>query len=143
MVFPSHMIDPHTRTRFNPEWNLESWHPIGGLDVAHATVMAHYIGFEERVKGHNFNRFADMSALTSIDLKAGDIASLAAERKASYHGLPPGKAAFYAPDDRAYEVSETFASFMRSSALEVRVFREIEAASAWLGIPVDVLRGNA
>lgn len=133
------MIDPHTRTRFNAEWNLESWHPVGTLDLITITVMAHYIGFEERAKGHCFTRFADMSGLTQIDLEAGDIAGIAAERSASYEGLPPGKAAFYAPDDRAFEVSETFASFMRSSALDVRVFREIEAASAWLAIPADVL----
>ena len=136
------MIDPHTRTSFNSKWNLESWHPIGALDVALATVMVHYIGFEERVKGRSFNRFADMSGLTSIDLNADDIAGLAAERKASFQGLPPGKGAFYAPGDRAFEVSETFAKFMRSSELEIRVFREIEPASAWLGIPVDVLRGD-
>ncbi len=140
LTAPPTMIDPHTRTCFSPEWNLESWHPIGALDVALATVMVHYIGFEERVKGQSFNRFADMSGLTSIDLEAGDIAGLAAERKASYSGLPPGKAAFFAPSDRAFEVSETFACFMRSSELVVQVFREIEAASEWLGIPVDVLR---
>ncbi len=134
------MIDPHTRTCFSSEWNLESWHPVGALDVALATVMVHYIGFEERVKGRAFNRFADMSGLTSIDLEAGDIAGLAAEREKSYSGLPPGMAAFFAPSDRAFEVSETFASFMRCSELEVRVFRNIEAASDWLGIPVDVLR---
>lgn len=137
------MIDPHTRTRFSAKWNLESWHPIGSLDVTLATVMVHYIGFEERIKGQCFNRFADMSGLTSIDLEASEIAGLAAERKSSYSGLPPGMAAFFAPSDRAFEVSETFASFMRSSELEVRVFREIEDASEWLGIPVDVLRGIA
>lgn len=137
------MIDPHTRTSFSPEWSLESWHPVGTLTATHATVMAHYIGFEERVKGQNFNRFTDMSGLTAIDLEAGDIADLAAERKSSYSGLPPGKAAFFAPGDRAFEVSECFANFMRSSDLEIRVFREIEAASEWLGIPVDVLRGNS
>jgi hypothetical protein len=137
------MIDPHTRTYFNPEWNLESWHPVGALDVTLTTVMAHYIGFEERVKGQSFNRFADMSQLTSIDLEAGDIAAIAAERKASYSGLPPGKAAFFAPGDRAFEVSETFASFMRCSELDVRVFREIEAVSDWLAIPLDALRGDS
>ncbi len=134
------MIDPHTRTTFNPEWNLESWYPVGALDVALATVMVHYLGFEERVKGPRFKRFADMSGLTSIDLEADDIAGLAAERKQSYCGLPPGKGAFYAPDDRAFEVSETFANFMRGSEMEVRVFREIDSAAAWLEIPVDILR---
>lgn len=133
------MIDPYMRTRFNSEWNLESWHPVGVLDVTLATVMVHYIGFEERIKDQSFNRFADMSGLTTIDLEAADIAGLAAERKASFSGLPPSKAAFFAPGDRAYEVSKTFASFMRSSELDVRVFREIEAASEWLAIPVDVL----
>ncbi|MES2474950.1 MAG: hypothetical protein V4640_04150 [Verrucomicrobiota bacterium] len=134
------MIDPHTRTCFNSEWNLESWHPVGVLNVALATLMVHYIGFEERIKGLSFNRFADMSGLRSIELTDEEIAGLAAERKASFEGLPPGKAAFFAPGDRAYEVSETFACFMRSSDLEVKVFREMAAAAEWLGIPIEALR---
>ncbi len=133
------MVDPFTRTRFLPELKLESWHPVGVLDFAMAMFMVHYIGFEERIKNQPFNRFADMSKLTAIDLDFKDIAELASERLASFAGLPPVKAAFFAPESPAREVSEKFADLMKYSPMVVRVFLEIEDAARWLDVPVEVL----
>ncbi len=118
---------------------LESWHPQGVLDFAMMIVMVHYIGFEERVKGQDFNRYADMSKLTSIHLSFNEIAKLAAERLTSFDGLPPVKAAFFAPESPAFEVAEIFAVLMKDSPLDVRVFRKVEDAAHWLNVPLAAL----
>lgn len=137
------MTDPISRARFHPELNLETWFPEGTLDVLVATFMAYYIGFEESVANRPFDRFTDFTGLTAIQLEMEDIANIVALRRASYQDRPPVKSAVLAVEAPAYSVARMFAALMEPSPIEVRVFRTVEEAAHWLGVPVTALRADA
>jgi hypothetical protein len=133
------MIDPFTKTRFDPHLRLETWYPEGVLDHPMATQMANHLGFTERTMDEPFNRFTDLSKVTSIRLDFADISSIAAERREAYKERPPVKSAFLAISPAAYGVARMFAALMEPSPIEVEVFRDPEAAASWLGVPAQAL----
>ncbi|HET6408076.1 MAG TPA: hypothetical protein VFG14_09360 [Chthoniobacteraceae bacterium] len=133
------MIDPFTRTRYNPTERLETWYPEGLLDHSMAALMVNYIGFAERVVDEPFNRFADLSRITAVRLNFIELATLAAERREAYGG-PPVKSAFLAVSAPAYGVARMFGSLMEASPIDVEVFRNAPAAAQWLDVPVQALQ---
>lgn len=137
------MIDPFTRTRFRSDLKLETWYPEGVLDVTMATFMVHYVGFEESVADEPFDRYADLSKLTAVHLVFKDIAALVAIRRASYDGGVPVKSAIFSPGTPAYGVAMMFAALMEPSPIDVRVFRKVEEAAEWLGVPVEALAADS
>jgi hypothetical protein len=96
------MIDPFTRTRFNPDLKLETWFPEGVLDDSIMAFMMSFVGFDERVIDRPFNRFVDMSKLTAIDLDFMKMADLAAKRCEAYKDQPPVKTALLTVSAPAY-----------------------------------------
>jgi spore maturation protein SpmA len=72
-----------------------------------------------------------------------DIANIVALRRASYQDRPPVKSAILAVAAPAYGVARMFAALMESSPIEVRVFRTVEEAAHWLGVPVAALRADS
>lgn len=137
------MTDPISRARFHADLNLETWFPDGVLDVLVATFMAHYIGFEEAVADQPFNRFTDFTGLTAIHLEMEDIANIVALRRATYQDRPPVKSAVLAVAAPAYGVARMFAALMEPSPIDVRVFRTVEEAAHWLGVPVAALHADS
>jgi hypothetical protein len=136
------MIDPFTRTRFNPDLKLETWFPEGVLDDSIMAFMMSFVGFDERVIDRPFNRFVDMSKLTAIDLDFMKMADLAAKRCEAYKDQPPVKTALLTVSAPAYATGRMFAALMESSPIDVQVFREIADAAKWLGVPVEALRAE-
>jgi hypothetical protein len=136
------MLDPFTRTRFRSEYDLETWYPEGDLDGATARSMVKFIGFQESISDHPFDRFSDLSGLTGIHLDFIEIMDLAATRRATYDGGPPVKSAIFAPSRPAYAVGRMFAAMMDPSPIEVQVFLVIEDAAEWLGVPVEALNAE-
>lgn len=136
------MLDPHSRTRFHPGLKLDTWYPEGVLDVPMAAFMVSYVNFHERVSDEPFNRFADLSGITAIDLDFMDLADVAAERREAVAGRAPVKTAFLASSAPAYGLAKMFGALMEPSPVEVRVFRSAEDAAQWLEVPVDALRAE-
>jgi len=134
------MINPFTRTRFHADLRLETWYPEGVLDGPMAAFMANCISFEERMVGVPFNRFTDMSGLTAIHLDFMEIADLATQRREAYGHGPAVKSAFFAPQRPAYGVARMFAALMEESPIDAQVFRRVEDAAQWLGVPVETIR---
>jgi hypothetical protein len=134
------MIDPFTRTQFHPDLKLETWYPEGVLDGEMANRMVRYIGFEEKVSDEPFNRFADLSKITAIHLDFRELADIARDRREAYAERPPVKSAFLAISALAYGVARMFGALMEPSPIEVQVFRKVENAAQWLGVPVEALR---
>ena len=134
------MIDPFSKTKFHPDLRLETWHPTGVLDFALATQIVNHVGFEERVLDEPFNRFADLSGITEIHLNFKMLSDLAAERRAAYASRPPVKSAFLATTAASFAISGMFASLRQESSVEVRIFRDINSAAEWLGVPAQSLR---
>ena len=134
------MIDPISKTRFHPDLNLDTWHPEGVLDYAMAAQIVQYIGFEEKILDTPFDRFADLSRITEIHLRFADVAALAAERRAAYAGRRPVKSAFLATTAGAFGIAGMFATLMERSPIDIGIFRKIEEAAQWLGVPPEALR---
>ena len=134
------MIDPFSKTRFHPGLSLETWHPAGVLDYAMAVQIVSHIGFEERVLDKPFNRFADLSGITEIHLNFKQVFDLAMERRAAYASGPPVKSAFLATTAGAFGIAGMFAMLMERSPIDVQIFRDIDSAAAWLGVPAECLR---
>jgi hypothetical protein len=136
------MIDPFTRTRFHSDLALETWFPVGKLDIAMATFMMHYISFEELVADRPFNRYSDLTGLAVIHLDFREICELVALRRATYDGGPPVKSAILAVGDPAYGVARMFVALMHECAIDIRLFRSVGDAARWLEVPVGYLTEN-
>jgi hypothetical protein len=136
------MINPFSRTRFHHDLNLDTWYPEGALDSRMVAIMVGCIGFEERMLDAPFNRFADLTKITGIDLNFMELADFAAERRDATAGRPPVKTAFLATTAPTHALARMFGALMETSPVEVRVFRRIEDAAQWLGVPVKALRGE-
>ena len=121
---------------------LEAWYPVGVLDVAMATFMVHYVGFEEAVADQPFNRFSDPTGLTAIHLEFKEISDLVAMRRSSYENGPPVKSAILATSASAYGIARMFAALMEPSPVDVKVFRSAEDAAGWLEVPVGFLTAD-
>lgn len=137
------MLDPDTRTCFHSDLALETWFPIGVLDIFIATFMAHYIGFEESVSDKPFNRFTDLSMLSAIHLDLKDVAKIVAIRRASYDDGPPVKSAILAISAPTYGVARMFEALMEPSPIDVKIFRNAGDAAQWLGVPVTALLADS
>jgi len=136
------MIDPFTRTKYHPDLKLETWYPKGVLDHALAILMVRYIEFEERINEDAFNRFADLSKITAIHLDFMELADLASERREASSDLPPVKSAFLATSAPEYGAAKMFAALMEPSPIDVQVFRKLDDAARWLGVPAEALRAE-
>jgi hypothetical protein len=136
------MIDPFSRTRYHPDLKLETWYPEGIMDGAMADRMVNFIGFEERIIDEPFNRFADLSGLKAIHLDLLELGDLAAKRCGAYKDPHPVKTAFVATTASTYAVAQMFAILMEPSPIDVRVFRNVEEAAYWLGVPVKALHAE-
>jgi hypothetical protein len=129
------MIDPFSKTRFHPDLKLETWYPDGALDGAMANFIVNFIGFDERIIDEPFNRFADLSRLKAIHLDLLELDDLAMKRYEACKDLQPAKTAFVATTISTYAVARMFAILMEPSPIDVRVFRNLDEAAYWLGVP--------
>ena len=136
------MIDPFSRTCFHPDLKLETWYPDGALDGAMANFIVNFIGFDERIIDEPFNRFADLSRLKAIHLDLLELDDLAMKRYEACKDLQPAKTAFVATTISTYAVARMFAILMEPSPIDVRVFRNLDEAAYWLGVPVKALRAK-
>jgi hypothetical protein len=137
------MIDPIANTKYHPDLRLQTWFPDGVLNNTLATQMISYVAFEEKILDEPFNRFADLSRLSRVDLDFMDVADYAAERRQAYAAGAPVKSAFLAKTMAAYAIAKMFAALMEDSPIEVRVFRQIDSAARWLEVPVEALQAES
>lgn len=133
------MLDPFSHSRFLPEHKLLAWHPEGILDVCLASQMIDFVTFQELVLDEPFNRFANWEKITEVKLNFLDVTDLAASRRKAYNAGPSVKSAFLATNPAAYGIALAFAGLMSPGPILVRVFRDIEAAGKWLGVPIKAL----
>ena len=137
------MIDPFSKTKFYPDLHLETWRPSGVLDNLLLTQIASYIGFEEKILDEPFDRLIDFTELTAIHLSFAELADFACLRREAYAGRPPVKSAIVATSAAAFAVTGMFMALMESSPIKVLVFRDLDSAAGWLGVPVESLRENS
>jgi hypothetical protein len=136
------MLDPFTQSRFLCDYSLITWYPTGILDFEMASMIINFVGFQEKILDDPFNRFADWSELTDVELNFMQVTDFAVARREAYGDGPPVQSAFFATNPVAYGVARMFATLMEPSPIDVRVFRQREAVADWLQVPVAVLRSE-
>lgn len=133
---PSPALKSFPRTWFHPKWQLVTWHPAGVFDDAMADQIVEFVELEENIQEAPFHRYTDLSGLTHIRLTAGHIFQIAKRR---HQVAEPVKSAFWTNKIVSLSMAYVYETLMVSAAIQVRVFREREAAAEWLGVPVQSL----
>jgi hypothetical protein len=114
------------------------WQPEGVFDEELGNRMLEFMEREERTGTQPFHRYADLTRITDIRLRFGHTFQVAERRKALYPGKPV-KAAIYCEWVVGYGLARMYEALMEGGPIEVRVFRERDAAAEWLGVPLSYL----
>jgi hypothetical protein len=125
---------PHTR--FHPEARLFTWHPQGLLDDALADKIVDFIEEETLAASLSCHCYTDFSGLSEIRLKIGHLFQIAERRR---NAELPRKSAFFAQSAVGFGIARMYEELMKAASIEVRAFREREAAAEWLGVPIEIL----
>src|SRR5204862_5818014 len=116
--------------------SLLIWRPRGVLNEATVNRIIAFLGDREGKVGSPFNRFTDMSALNAVDLNFKYVFHVALFRRLSRVGREVVKSAFLVTDPESAHYIKLHAIMTDHSPLKVAMFKEVEAAAKWLGVPV-------
>ena len=124
------------RTWYHPRWHLLTWYPRGVLNEAFADQVIAFIEMEESIQEAPFDRYADLSGLTHIRIGIDHIIHTARRRRAVKQ---PVKAALFADNPISFSVAHSYELLMSDAMIEVRAFKQREAAAQWLEVPLKTL----
>ena len=127
--------------RFNPGLRLLTWHPRGVLDTDAVSKIVAFLEHAEESAQEPFNRFVDLSWLMGIDLDLDDVVRVSMHRRHAFKGNEPAKAAFLVYTTETTHYAKVHQILNQYTPLEVKVFTELSAAAAWLGVPTEALLG--
>ena len=125
---------------FHPELNLLLWKPRGVLNQKGVNKIMAFIREVEAESQANELRFIDTTALTAIDLNFRYVFHGALYRRMSRMGRAPIKSAFFVEDFAFEHYFKLHALLTNHSPLQVRLFKEPEAAAKWLNVPIESLQ---
>jgi hypothetical protein len=128
------------QTRYHPAEELITWHPVGLLDDELLDKIMEFIRIQEEIEeAPPFDRFADLSHLTSIRLQLGHVFKIAAERTAASRGRRVVKSAIVCDKVVGFGIARMYETLMEGSSIQVRAFRDRAAAAEWLAVPLEAL----
>ena len=126
-----------SHARYHSEVRLLTWHPRGTLDDTLADEITFVLEADETLEEVPFNRFTDLSLLTSIHMKIGHVFEIAEQRR---EAAEPVRSAFFADTTVGFGIARMYESLMQGATIQVRAFRDRDAAAEWLGVPVELLQ---
>jgi hypothetical protein len=110
------------------------------LDAQTAERIVELTEIKEEQSETGFNRFCDLTCLEGIHLMFTEVLCLAARRSAFNPNDIRVKSAFLATHPLGYGIARMYEQLLHSPRIEVRVFKELEAAAEWLAVKPDKLR---
>ena len=125
------------RTWYYPKWRIVTWFPRGVLNEAFVDQVFNFIELEERLQDAPFDRYADLSGLSSIRLELPHIFR-AARRRRDVH--QPAKSALFSSDPVSYGIAEIYARQMARAMIDVQAFQDRVATAEWLEVPRRILQ---
>jgi hypothetical protein len=114
--------------------------PNGTLDSVDAMRLVEFIEIKEVDMETGFNRFCDLTQVDSIQLSAEDFLKIAARRRSFNPNDIHVKSAFLATHPLAFGIACLYQQLLNSPRIEVRVFKELDAAAEWLAVKPDRLK---
>ena len=131
------LLTDFPRMRYHPKFRLMTWHPMGIFDRALVEKLRECIEWEEHVQNAPFDRYADLSGVTQVELSQQSLVEIASRR---HRVLQPVKSAFFADKRHTFLIARIYESLMEDAvAITVGAFRERELAAHWLGVPLAIL----
>jgi hypothetical protein len=129
------------RYRFFPTAELIVSRHIGL--VSDEELLARYRRmYEDRRFRPQFAKLVDLRQSEASGRSAEGLSALARLARSHYpEGGAPARTAILARDDLSFGLGRMYEGLTSRSAEEVMVFREFEAACAWLGVAPELLEG--
>lgn len=84
---------------------------------------------------HGRRELIDLRGLSRSDVSSRALHEMAEAFRAEDRDTPGSRVAIVAFEDWAFGLSRMYQTFRDGSPVELRVFRELGAARAWLGLP--------
>ena len=128
---------------FDEDLRLMIFKPRGILDAKAIAALVKSLEQEEDRCHEAFNRFTDTSKLDALDLDERFVYRIALHRRRFYEGRQPVKSAFYITSSAAGRYVRIHAAVTENSPLQVKIFRELDPAADWLGVPRTALEDDA
>jgi hypothetical protein len=122
---------------------LATWHPEGVVDDDSVDRLVGFLESEEAVALGPFNRFADLTGITRIQLKFGHAFRIAQRRRAYYPWREPIKSAFFCDWAIGYGFARMYEALMAGGPIHVRAFRSRKESAEWLEVPLGILLPEA
>lgn len=91
---------------------------------------------EEQIQDAPFDRYADLSGLSSIRIGIDHIIHTARRRR---NVKQPVKSALFADNPLAFAIAHSYELLMCDAMIQVRAFKERGEAGLWLEVPVSTL----
>src|SRR3954447_683937 len=124
---------------FHHDVRLMVFRPRGVLSEKRIRTVVKMLDAAENKAAKPFNRFSDLSQLFAVDMDVEAILSVSLHRQVTYATPAPVKSAFYVTSDAVNRIAKIHGLVMKSSYLNVKVFKTIGQAARWLRVPKDVL----
>lgn len=124
---------------FRPDIHLLLWKPRGVLDEKVVNRIIAFVRDAETKSDASKLRFIDTTELSAIELNFRYVFHVALYRRMSRKGRAPIKSAFLVKEPEFEHYFKLHALLTDHSPLEVRLFKEVEAAAKWLGVPSERL----
>ena len=128
-----------SEVKFQSELNLLLWKPRGVLNETAVNRILAFIGEEEAHNQRSERRFIDTSGLTDVDLNFHYVFHVALYRRMSRKGRAQIKSAFFVKDPAFGHYIKLHALLTDHSPLQVKLFKEQQAAAKWLDVPIESL----
>ena len=128
---------PHAR--FHDEQRLLTWYPSGALTNERADQIVDFLELQEPFTRTPFNRFTDMTGYSRIQIGLDHVVRIARRRRHGYKGKPV-KSAFFALRLISISIARMYEELMVGSNIQVRTFRDRDAAAEWLEVAPDILQ---
>jgi hypothetical protein len=133
------VMKPPPDVIFYRKQRLMVWIPYGVMDEQRIEQLIDALAHEEALAQTYFNRFSDFSNIDRVNLDFDYVFHAALLRRLTHASGPKVKSALLVKSLEAMHYSKLYATLTEHSSLQVRLFKNREAAASWLGFPLDLL----
>ncbi|HEU0275073.1 MAG TPA: hypothetical protein VFQ83_11150 [Candidatus Udaeobacter sp.] len=127
---------------FYQDLHLLIYRPRGLINETEINRVIEIIEGIEGASQEPFNRFSDTSETHEVELNFHYVIQASLHRRLAHKGRAPVKSAILATDSAIIHYARLLALLTEGSSIRVKVFDKREQAAQWLGVPVELLKGQ-
>jgi hypothetical protein len=128
---------------FYEDIHLFVYRPIGLMSEESVNKIVSVIEDLEAKVPEPFNRFFDTLGHDEVELNFKHVIQISLHRRLVYAGRPPIKSAILATDSTIIHYGKLHAVLTQGSPINVRIFKDLDKAAQWLGVPAELLAAKA